>query len=720
MSENIHHGTERFEGQSKQVLESILSRSVMPHTIDTFYTSAMQALCALADRATTEYKRAHPDTTLTGSALEDVALGYKFGDLLTEIGKREELVKSIQAHVSEKIKNNTIVYVPPQQGIMLTPGSGRGLESRSVIPRVTGLLYSVHNDLGIDYNDAELVRVERGMVHDDMMRNEPYYSIEIPDLKRLVLVCEEEGNATYVFDTTQLRKLGISIAHLKLQNKLYFRSLNELHPDTVVSIRYSENWRERMLQVLSEPFETRINEKTDKQSKKTKSDFTPRIEFSKKKDGWENKSFFSKHEKLGHWDTIVAYVEAYRDSHPEWFEVQNSGTKNAEYYHPELVAKIREHFLPTSKLRQLAPLKREGWACASALEKLKGFPQKKRIKKFVDQFRNAHPEWFEVQNSWRKNAEHYHPELVKRIREHFASQLELLESMPPKKDGWGSANFLRSILGTNDLAIKDFANTFRTEHPEWFEMQLSKAGSAAEHYHPELVARLQEHFIPLRKLREDAPLKRYGWETRGSLSSEGYSNVEPIKNFVAQFRTAHPEWFEAQNVSGNVVEHYHPELVAKIREHFLPTLKLRQNTPLKRDGWKSASILEKLGDFPRNQTIKRFVEQFRDTNPEWFEMQLPKKGSVAEHYHPELVKRIREHFASQLELLESMPPKKDGWESSSFLQRSLRKKIDRIVDFAHTFRAEHPEWFEMQVSKAGSGVEHYHPELVEKIRSHFS
>lgn len=71
--------------------------------------------------------------------------------------------------------------------------------------------------------------------------------------------------------------------------------------------------------------------------------------------------------------------------------------------------------------------------------------------------------------------------------------------MVRKKDGWASARSLQKETGSRDVTIKNFAEKFRTEHPEWFEIQKTPS-LVSEHYHPELAAIIKNHFAPSKRL----------------------------------------------------------------------------------------------------------------------------------------------------------------------------------------------------------------------------
>ena len=61
-------------------------------------------------------------------------------------------------------------------------------------------------DFGIDPDDPEAVSIVRGSVNLNMMREEPYYQVTVPGIDKVILVCQEYGNATFVFNGEWVRE----------------------------------------------------------------------------------------------------------------------------------------------------------------------------------------------------------------------------------------------------------------------------------------------------------------------------------------------------------------------------------------------------------------------------------------------------------------------------------------------------------------------------------
>ncbi|MDD3965371.1 MAG: hypothetical protein PHD99_04985 [Candidatus Moranbacteria bacterium] len=612
---------EQLKVELQKIYQKILSTSVSPENVQTFFDTTLNELVVLIEKAVTEYKKTQSVIPLVDAEVENRALqAMNIPDVtetLQAVSEREQTMTQLRNLIVSQTEMRDTVILPPQEGKGgIISGSGAGVERKKLIPRLLTLLYILENDLGYTLSqegEETSIRITEGTTTDEMMRQHPYYRVLIESLNRVVYLCEEEGNASYILDT---EVLAVPIEQLDVRNKNAFNDLIKETPEAGRRLIQSPLWRKKMVAYLTEEFFAEVNSKDEGEKQTTvnipQSDFVPRVEVPRKKAGWESASGLRGKISSDYYKSIMAFVEQFRVEHPEWFEKQKARGKEAEHYHPDLVQKIMEHFTSV-------PQKKEGWESAGSFHNRK-IADFYVIKTFAEQFRVEHPEWFEKQKTNSKEAEHYHPELVEKIMEHFTSILQ-------KKEGWESASSLwnRTSSGKKPMAI--LVDEFRVEHPEWFEKQKA-SGKEAEHYHPELVEKIMEHFTSI-------PQKKEGWESANGLRDKISSDYKPIAIFVEQFRVAHPEWFEKQKNRNMEAEHYHPELVEKIMEHFT-------SIPQKKEGWESARSLQ--GKISSSHiSIKKFVEQFRVANPEWFEKQKT-RSKEAEHYHPDLVQKIKEHF----------------------------------------------------------------------------
>jgi ubiquinone/menaquinone biosynthesis C-methylase UbiE/superfamily II DNA or RNA helicase len=134
-------------------------------------------------------------------------------------------------------------------------------------------------------------------------------------------------------------------------------------------------------------------------------------------EGWMTINKLTEDMGLSH-RTIADACELFREEHPEWFATYKwqSGkvSRVNEHLSPELVQVIGEHF------SQYAPLE-EGWLTIAGIAKELGVKDL-RIKFASSQYKEEHPEWFQVMRSKTGFYEHIHPDAIDQIRKDIGLQ----------------------------------------------------------------------------------------------------------------------------------------------------------------------------------------------------------------------------------------------------------------------------------------------------------
>ena len=212
--DTYHDGGSNSElGAQKETFKNRLSKAIdNPLTLentDTYVDDALGAVINLVEGVVTEYD-AQPGAEwqqlgeANGKEHEDAALEY-FG---------LEDVEAILRHLEDKASQFAVidgviaqaneasdVFVPPDSTpVLQATGSGTGIEKKGRQPKLENLLFVLMNDFGIDPDDPEAVSIVRGIVNLNMMREEPYYQVTVPGIDKVILVCQEYGNATFVFN----------------------------------------------------------------------------------------------------------------------------------------------------------------------------------------------------------------------------------------------------------------------------------------------------------------------------------------------------------------------------------------------------------------------------------------------------------------------------------------------------------------------------------------
>ncbi|MBI2037858.1 MAG: hypothetical protein HYT15_02915 [Candidatus Magasanikbacteria bacterium] len=77
------------------------------------------------------------------------------------------------------------------------------------------LLYTLQNN-GIELDD---IQIFEGEISPEMIRKTSYITVVIEKINRIVQVCDEEGNASYVFDMAHLQELGVNVPDVNTMSK---------------------------------------------------------------------------------------------------------------------------------------------------------------------------------------------------------------------------------------------------------------------------------------------------------------------------------------------------------------------------------------------------------------------------------------------------------------------------------------------------------------------
>lgn len=605
----------------KLKFEKIFQSQISPENIFSFYNKSLNGLIDIVDESVSEYIKIKQESgpaqelKLVGKELEDEALNY-FGiksvaDALDAIQSRDSVIEGIEKEIIQATGISKEVFVPPNDNekYLINAGSGRGFDEKKLMSRLVTLIYILQNDLGLYLNfkieDGEVenakieraemdtkqeqekqedrgeeIKITRGEVRDNMMRDEPYYKVEVFSKDRVIFICNEEGNASFIFDVAKLEEIKkenldnqeLQSVSLETLNKNTFNYLIRKYPGVGIRIIQSKDWRSDMLLAIDQDIQDPTKEKAGrfdlassednlgeqnenkkpKQEKETKpkSDFSNLENITKKPPGWESVSSLS-YLKFSYIN-LKKLAEQFKESNPDWFKYFEIRGKQALCYSPELVDLLK------SKDKEV--LRNEhGFETPNKIFESTGISVKK-ITKFADRFRESNPDWFKEMLSLNRRGAHYSPILVNLVKEYFEGEISLNLQGEKKNSLWESANQIGKILKAKDRTIKKFADQFRESNPDWFR-KMKSSGNYVECYAPELVNKIQNHFNSMQQ-------KLIGWESASSLRSVTKSYPLTIKAYAETFRNTNPEYFQQMRTRAKVAEHYSPELVEKIKERF--------------------------------------------------------------------------------------------------------------------------------------------------------
>lgn len=234
--------------------EAILSRELSPDNIDTYASEALNNYIGVIERAKQAYVEAPTQQFLTDKETEDAALSY-WGihdvdatlDHLSE--KADEIERLNQVIADAELSPH--VFVPPgTTKTRIEIGEIKPFDEKGQIPRLKTILFILENEFGLDVRDKSQVHITKGRVDEKMMRKTSYYTLNIPSLSRLVLVCDEEENATFVFDSALLEKYGLHSEVVSTFDKPQIESLIDQTDRIGVRYIYTQDYTAQTISVL--------------------------------------------------------------------------------------------------------------------------------------------------------------------------------------------------------------------------------------------------------------------------------------------------------------------------------------------------------------------------------------------------------------------------------------------------------------------------------------
>lgn len=201
----------------KSELDLILNNPLTPENINQYADLALNGLIDLTRRIVDSYETRIMVDNSNKAEIEDKAYDYyQLGEIdqqLDYLVKKHDEIKSLD-NVIANAEAITDIVTPPEvlAAMAIINAGGKGhFEHPTTIPRLKTLLFVLENEFNIKTDDSSSFKLTKGILRDNMMRRESYYSVETPTLDRTTLICDEEGNATFVFDNKKL--LGHKITH---------------------------------------------------------------------------------------------------------------------------------------------------------------------------------------------------------------------------------------------------------------------------------------------------------------------------------------------------------------------------------------------------------------------------------------------------------------------------------------------------------------------------
>lgn len=557
------------------------------------------------------------------------------------------------------------VILPPSEMEMKT-GSGNGFKEAGIIPRSTMLMETLA-ELGLKYSIIE------GKNDPKMVRKLSYLVFNVPSIGKLVLVNDEEGNATFIIHKAEEEEWKDYMKKTKEElSKMPYNLVSSINYPDKNKEGHEERWKGKISDlILRGPLLPKEAE-----------------EYLLAPEGWMTMHAIGL--SLGIGDKLVkGIVDKFREDRPEWFVDYRTKPGNVrEHFGPELIEILKAKAKKLESIQE-AP---EGWLTRTAMSHKFDF-HSYSIQKEIEKHQKDHPEWikeFKVRGKISIVKEHLHPMLVDLIKE------ELSKELPPKD--WMSAKELAGQVGVSDPTLKKYIDQEKVSHPEWAKTFKNLFRQDVEYYHPELVKLIKDKLGAVDQAPES-------WTTINKLAQQLGIAFYTLKNNLEAYRRAHPDWFKMyRNQAGQSVEHLHPNFVEIIKKE-------QEEIKEAPEGWLTTNATAQSTGIAF-KTVRKIAKELELIHPEWVKTFRSKTRQQTAYYSPELIKLIRDRYLK----VEHVP---EGWMTASALSQSLNIYIGTLQKHSETYRKEHPEWFKIYKNFQGKELEYYAPRLVDILRDEY-
>jgi Mn-dependent DtxR family transcriptional regulator len=607
---------ERYE----QRLEDILNTPLVPENFSTYAQDALNKVIGMVEHMTETYPG--QSLPLPRGIAEDFTTKYynmDIDDLLDTLQKKVDETNEIEKFV-ESLGEYKEVYVPPQ---ILQPGlrSGTGEFSKAeTSPKLETILFLLQERYELDINNTAEIIVTKGKVSKDMMRQEPYYLIDMPTLNRKILVCNEKGNITYVLDSELLDTQNIEPEVLVDMDKSQIDELIKDNENIGARITHTTKYIPKIEEALDsiEEYSRKTEGGIDNDdSIKDESLLTEKPQ--KAPEGYMSVFRISKEMKISN-HTVSKLISELGD---ELGEVSKArfGTRIFDSYSPEQIEMIRARAEEEGLFTTEAP---EGYMSVRQISKELGMDGRtilSLISELGDELGEVSKARFGV-----KSTDSYSPEQIEMIRARAEEQGLFTPEAP---EGYMSAKKISKELGIGNNTVSKLISELSDELGEVSKARFGT--TPADSYSPAQIEMIRARAEEQGLTSPEAP--------------EGYMSVKKISEELGiTNRTVSKLISELGDELGGVskarfgvklTDSYSPEQIGLIRAR---AEEQGLFTPEAPEGYMSLSQTSKEVGIARN-TVSKIISELGN---ELGEVGKARFGSrLADSYSPEQIEMIR-------------------------------------------------------------------------------
>lgn len=250
------------KNKNESSVNSILDTPLTVENINTYANDAINKLVEFSYKKVIEYKQNNQTSGLSGKEIEDNAFKYcglnNISFILNQISIKDEEIRDINKIISNPMMVNKVITPPDfvSNNLSSLKNGEDKFKEKTIIDRTKTILFVLKEDFDVDiYNQAELT-ITKGIINENMMRKTSYFLLDVPKIDRLILVCDEDGNASYVFNSLNLEKYNITKEDILSSTKNELNKLIEENIEIGKRVNYS---KEKFVLRISETIKNPIS-----------------------------------------------------------------------------------------------------------------------------------------------------------------------------------------------------------------------------------------------------------------------------------------------------------------------------------------------------------------------------------------------------------------------------------------------------------------------------
>lgn len=281
-------------------------------------------------------------------------------------------------------------------------------------------------------------------------------------------------------------------------------------------------------------------------------------------------------------------------------------------------------------------------------------------------------------------------------------QTMIEQKYEPVREGWLSFTALNNRFRIGPHTLHKLLDNYRESNPGDFKIFLNSRGRPIEYVSPQLIE-------AVRDIRDQMRAPVEGWMNMPSIEVELNISRPTLEDLINEHRKSDPDYFRVfKRDNGQIMEYFSPELVNLIREQAIAR-NITADTPP--EDWVTYREAASEAGVDKG-TVERFVDQYKDKQPEHFGRFKKKDGRnarVGEYVSPVIVGILKGE-------LDKFPQAEEKWVNPRALASEFGISVVVVRNLAERHRKEHPDSFQILKTKDGKTTEHFLAGLADSLR----